>query len=75
MNSVLTCQLNTPGIIVKFANEINKPICSSHDNVKKPPITLKSEIPLNRFITAPNQINVKALLQQQKINKIKDSSK
>ncbi len=69
------CQLNTPGIIVKLHSDNNKPVCSNKDNLCIPPIILKSDKPEYLSIKIPNHIKVIALLQQQKININKDSSK
>lgn len=74
-NNAFTCQLKTPGTIVKFDSDTTKPACSNHENVYAPLINRKSDTPAYLSINAPNQINVNALLQQQKVIKINDSSK
>ena len=72
-NKLFICQLKTPGTIVKLHKDIRIPICSNQVKENTPPIIRISDKPLNLSIKIPNQIKVKALLQQQNIN-IKSAS-
>jgi hypothetical protein len=72
-NKLLTCQPNEPIPIVELRVETTQPAFSNQVQAKQFN-NLKSDIPELLFINTPNQTKVKALLQQQKHNNIKDSS-
>lgn len=67
------CQFSEPTAIVEFKQKKNKPHFSKKNKLLQFNI-LKSDKPPHLSIIKPNQENVKALLQQTKINKNLDSS-
>lgn len=70
---LFTCQPNEPIPIVELSVDTVIPAFSKYDHFTLL-INLKSEIPEFLSINKPNQIKVKALLQQQNVKSIIDSS-